>query len=278
MTISTAPTSSKATPTLGRRPRRLLATLNIPGLAFLVGAALAWELAVTTSVVQLEYLPAPSEIASATGPLLKSGALVDAALHTTGVSLLGWTFASVMGVVLGTAIGSSPTVWRWTAATVEFLRAIPSVTLVPLAVLLFGFSRQMEMVLIVYGCLWMVLVGTMHAFARAPEALVQTGRTLGLGRLRTITSILAPHGVPTILVSLRLALSLALILAVAAEMIGNPAGLGAGIVFAQESFRAADTFVYLIAIGLIGVSLNGLFKTLTAWAFRAQIQAAERTS
>lgn len=261
-----------------RRTTRRLPAVNLPGIGFLVGAALVWEGIVRSNLVQLKYLPAPSEIVGATGPLLRSGALGSAALHTVGVALLGWAVASLAGVVLGTLIGSFAPVWRWTAATVEFLRAIPSVTLVPLSVLLFGFSRQMELVLIVYGCLWMVLVGTMHAFARAPEALVQTGRTLGLSRMKTITSILAPHGVPTILVSLRLALSLALILAVAAEMIGNPAGLGAGIVFAQESFRAADTFVYLIAIGLIGVSLNALFKVLTTRVFWPQIQAAERTS
>jgi ABC-type nitrate/sulfonate/bicarbonate transport system permease component len=281
--VSTAPPGPAAQP----RPPALSASpsvfsrlprVNLPGIAFMLGATLCWELLVRSQVIQLRYFPAPSEVASAAGPLIRSGELGTAALHTTGVSLMGWAVGSVVGIILGTAMGSSATIWRWTAASVEFLRAIPSVTLVPLAVLLFGFSRQMELVLIIYGCLWMVLVGTMHAFARAPDALVQTGRTLGLSRAKTIFSILAPHGVPTILVSLRLALSLALILAVAAEMIGNPAGLGAGIIFAQEAFRPADTFVFLLAIGLIGVSLNALFRAITLRVFRPQIQAAERNS
>jgi len=243
--------------------------VNALGLLTMAALVGLWELVIRTGIVDFQFLPAPSGIARAMGSLLRSGDLLDAVVHTLRSTLVGWLMGSVVGVTLGLWLGLSHTAWRYSMASIEMTRAIPPVALVPVALLVFGFSLRMELVLIVYTGAWTVLVNTIDGVRSVPTELLDVGRMLRMPKLTTIQKLVLPSAVPSIIVGLRLALSLSLVLAVVAEMLGNPSGLGNAVVRAQHALQPEQMFAYVVTIGILGVTLNALLRYASAQAFPA---------
>lgn len=243
---------------------RRLQAVNVIGIGTATALVAVWELSVGTRLVDYDYLPAPSAIARGLASLAASGELAPNVAHTLGVTLLGWLGAALIGVLLGLVLGLSRTAWRYSMASIEVMRTVPPVTLVPVAVLAFGFSRRMELTIVVFVGVWPVLVNTIEGVRSVPRQLVEVARVLRMGRLATVRKIVLPAALPSILVGLRLALSLALVLAVVSEMIGNPSGLGNAVVVAQQALQPAEMFAYVVAIGMLGVALNATFSWLSA--------------
>jgi NitT/TauT family transport system permease protein len=138
------------------------------------------------------------------------------------------------------------------------------VTLVPVALLMFGFSARMELSLILFASAWPVLLSTIGGVRSARDELLDVARVLRLSRPATLAKIVLPGAVRSIVVGLRLALSLSLVLAVVAEMLGNPSGLGHALVAAQQALQPEEMFAYVFAIGLLGVGLNSAFGYVIA--------------
>lgn len=233
---------------------------NPLGVAVLLGLAGLWEVLVRFKIAELQFLPAPSEIAVAARETLVGGELIERVVHTLGVTILGWSVASVIGVCLGVLLGLSPVAYRYSMTSFEVTRAIPPITFVPAALLIFGFSLKMELVLVIYGGIWPVLINTIGGVRSIPSELRDVGRMLRLSRTETIKKVVLPAALPSVVVGLRLALSLCLVLAIVAEMVGNPAGIGNGLISARQALQPALMFVYVIVAGLLGVALNSTLR------------------
>jgi sulfonate transport system permease protein len=238
------------------RATRFLRHVNVLGLGTTVGLLGLWEVLVRSGTLQYQFLPAPSAIVTGARALLSSGKLVPNLLHTLEVTLLGWLCASALGITLGLVLGLSDAAWRWSMASIEVMRAIPPVTLVPVALLVFGFSIRMELMIIVFVAAWPVLVNAIDGVRGVRPELVDLARTLRWPTRTRVAKILLPSAMPSIVVGLRLAMSLSLVLAVVAEMIGNPAGLGNGLIRSQQALQPGQTFAYVLTIGLLGIGLN----------------------
>ena len=238
---------------------KVLERVNYLGVFTMVAVVGLWEALVRSGVLDYQYLPAPSAVLDGVRAVVSSGELVSATLHTLRVTLIGWVLASVLGMGLGVVLGLSPTAWRYSMASIEVMRAIPPVTLVPVALLVFGFSIRMELTIIFFVSAWPVLVNTIDGVRGVRAELVDVARTLRLSRTARICKIALPAAMPSIVVGLRLALSLSLVLAVVAEMIGNPSGLGNALVGASQALQPEQLFAYVFAIGLLGVGLNAAF-------------------
>lgn len=238
--------------------------VNAGGLVTALALVGAWEALVTGGVVELSTVPAPSAVAVRLAGLVTSGTLVADLLHTLRVTVVGWLVASGTGVVAGLVLGLWRPAWRWSMASLELLRAVPPVTLVPVALLVFGFSVRTELTLVVYASTWPVLVSTLEGARLVRPELRDVARTLRLSRRATLTKVVLPAAAPSIAVGLQLALSLALVLAVVAELVGNPAGLGNGLVLAQLALQPEAAFAYFFAIGLLGIALNAGLRRLVA--------------
>jgi ABC-type nitrate/sulfonate/bicarbonate transport system permease component len=236
----------------------LVRRLNVPGLVTFFLALAAWELSIASGAVDVEFLAPPTEIAATLVDLIKSGELARNTGHTLRSVLIGWTISMVAGVAIGTLLGLYRPAWVFSLASIDFLRSLPSIALIPVAVLIFGFSVQMEVMVIVYASIWTVIINTIGGIRQVPRELHDVGRTFRLSRLRLAWTIVLPAAMPTILVGARLAMAVSLILAVISEMIGNPTGLGYAVVFEQQAIRPEAMFAYVVTIGVLGVILNGL--------------------
>lgn len=233
--------------------------INLPGILFVIFLLTVWEVCVDLKVITYQYLPAPHGIAVALWQVAESGELGSAVAHTVAITLSGWVIAAVIGVVLGVLMGIRTWAWRYSFSSLELLRAIPPITLVPAVLLLAGFTSKSEVIIVVYASVLPIIVSTFAGVRRAIRAHHDVARILGIGELRQVTKVILPGAAPSITVGLRVGLSLALALAVVSEMIGNPQGLGHAFTFYQEALRADDLFAFILVIGLLGVALNTLF-------------------
>lgn len=252
-------TITRSTPTAA--PRSVWRKINIAGLLFILGLAIVWQVVVGTGIVRVVFFPAPTEIVSAWVELLLSGQMAADVGHTLSSAGIGWILGSSIGLVVGIWLGISTTSWKYGMATVDFLRSIPAICFISVAALLLGFSLEMELVVTTYASMWPVMINTIEGIRRVEGLHLETARTFQLSRIRTVFTILLPGAGGSIIVGLRLALGLALTLAVASEMVGNPAGVGFQLVMQQQALQPASMFAYIITIGVLGMILNRLLIT-----------------
>ena len=241
--------------------------LNLPGLLFLLALAGLWELLIDSNAVSYQFLPAPSEIGRSAERLAASGDLGKNVLHTLAVTLIGWVIAGAIGISLGVLLASSRRTWGFTMASVEVLRSLPAVSFIPVAILIFGFSINMELVVIVFISQWPVLINTIDGVQGVTPTHRDLARVMRLSRRDRFRKIVLPSAGPSIIVGLQLGLGLALALAIVAEMLGNPHGIGYALAAQLSSLQPANLFAYVVLTGLLGVLLNAAFLGLVNLAF-----------
>lgn len=240
-----------------RSPRALLL-----GLLGLLGFALLLELLPRVGVVDRAALPPTSEILRALVDVLGTSSFWTALGETMQAWAIGLTIASVAAIVVGLVLGSVPALRAATASTVEFLRPIPSVALIPLAVLLYGTSIEATLLLVVYACFWQVLVQVISGVADVDPVAADTARSYGLGPLARVRHVTWPTALPYVMTGLRLAASVALVLAITVELITGAPGLGSEIALAQSGGAVALTYALVVVTGLVGVLINVLARAV----------------
>lgn len=270
--------TSPATPSAG--PRRALdpasrAALGVLGLA---GAAAVFEFIPRVGLVQPRYLPPTSEMLAALTHEVQTVAFWRALLDTFHAWALGLAIAAAAGIVLGVVIGSVRGVRPMTASTIEFLRPIPSVALIPVAVLLFGSSLRSTLLLVVYASFWPILLQVIHGVADVDPVARDTARSYRFTPWATIRHLLLPTALPYIMTGLRLSAAIALILAITAELTIGAPGLGAEIGVAVASSAVPTAYALILVVGLIGVSVNVGFRDLErrtlAWHSSVRLEAS----
>lgn len=258
--VSTAPSAdATASPRSRRRRRRGIppAVLGVLGLLALVAVV---EIVPRIGIVPRQFFPPSSEIGSALVEQLGRSEFWTAVLDTMKGWALGLAIASVAGIVLGLLIGMSSFAREFTASTMEFLRPIPSVALIPIAVLLFGTEIESKLLLVVYASFWQVVIQVLYGVQDVDPVAQDTARAYGLGPWARVRYVTWPTALPYVMTGLRLAAAVALILAVTSELvIGNP-GLGNLLSNAQSSGAIAATYAIVVVTGILGVIVNIVFR------------------
>jgi ABC-type nitrate/sulfonate/bicarbonate transport system permease component len=238
------------------------------GAVGLTGLILLAELLPRTGLVARRYFPTSSEIGSAMVDQVTDPEFWVALLDTIQGWALGLLIAASAGIVAGIVIGSTHFLRELTASTIEFLRPIPSVALIPLAVLLFGTALESKLLLVVYASFWPVLIQVLYGVQDVDPVAQDTARVYRFGRWARIRYVTWPTALPYVMTGLRLSAAVALILAVTAELvIGNP-GLGNRLAVAQSSGAIAATYALVVVAGLIGVMVNVLARFVERRALR----------
>jgi len=268
-----------ATPGAGRagRAARERASRAALGAVGLVGAAAVFELIPRAGLVQPRYLSPTDETLAALAREVQTGAFWRALLDTLYGWALGLAIAAAAGIVLGVVIGSVRGVRAATASTIEFLRPIPSVALIPVAVLLFGASLRSTLLLVVYASFWPILLQVIHGVADVDPVARDTARSYRFTAWATIRYLLLPTALPYIMTGLRLSASIALILAITAELTIGAPGLGNEIGVAVASSAAPTAYALILVVGLIGGAVNVGFRALErralAWHPSVRLEA-----
>lgn len=248
-------------------------------VGFLAFLAL-WEILPDTGVLPARYFPPFHEVVAALVADMASPIFWQSVAYTAEAWFLGLTIAFVAASLVGLILGSIPILWRYTESTIEFLRPIPSVALIPLAVLMFGIDMKSALLLIVYATFWQVLIQILYGVKDVDPVALDTARVYGLGRWSRIRYVAWPTALPYAITGFRLGASVALVLAVTAELvIGNP-GIGHQVALAQSAMALAEMYALVITAGIMGVLVNVLTRLIErkalAWhpAIRTEKQRA----
>ncbi|MEU6390457.1 ABC transporter permease [Streptomyces sp. NPDC046939] len=226
------------------------------GALGLLACAALWEAVARTGLVDPAYFPPFTTTMNALGD-----ELTDPAFWTAlGSTLTGWAvglaLATLAGVVAGVAMATVPYLREITASTVAFLRPIPSVALIPLAVLLYGTELRSVLLLVVYAAFWQVLVQVLDGVRDVDPVADDTARAFGLGTWARVRHVVWPTALPYVMTGVRLAAAVALILAITAELVIGAPGLGTRIAVAQTSQAVPEMYALIVVTGCMGVLIN----------------------
>ena len=225
------------------------------------------EVGFRVSIGESDSLAPPSRAVGALLGALGDGSLLAGTARTLAGMLGGLAIGGLGGLAVGIALGFSETLRRASFLTIELLRPIPSVALLPLSLLIFGFGYGMEIAVVAFATFWPALILTQNAVAQIEPRLMEVARLMGLTRLETAWKIVLPAAAPRLMTALRLAAGLALVVAVTAEIVSNPQGLGHDLMIAQETLRPERMFGVLFWVGLIGWGKNAALLRLERWMF-----------
>lgn len=218
------------------------------------------ELVSRTGILPRQWFPPVTEMYAELGQLVVRQPL----WVEIGRTLRGWGvgigLATLLAVPIGVALGASSLAYRATRVVVEFFRPVPSVALIPLAVLVYGTGIETKVFLVAFATFWPILLQTIYGVQDVDPVARDTARSYGLGPLARFWEITLPSAAPYIATGLRIASAIGLILAVTAELVVGAPGLGRAIVVAQGGGAITLMYALTIATGLLGWALSAAFK------------------
>jgi ABC-type nitrate/sulfonate/bicarbonate transport system permease component len=229
---------------------------GLSGASGVLLLAAAWEIAPRAGLVNRDFFPPLSAVLMRLSELVGTEEFWGFIASTVRTCLLGLGIASLAGVAAGLAIGLAPGARKYTHSTIEFLRPIPSVALIPGVILLFGSRYQSGVVLITYAAFWQVLLQMLYGLNDIDAVARDTSRSFRFSRLGYVRHVAWPTLLPFLFTGVRLAAAMALVLAVTAEMVIGSQGVGRGIVVAQASNATSEAYAYVLVAGLMGVAIN----------------------
>ena len=230
------------------------------GVLGVVGFLVTWQLASTLRWVNPEQVPSALDTFSRLDVMMTDLEFWRNVGRTMTAWAIGLAIATVAGTALGAVVGMVPFLRRATHTVVEFLRPIPSVALIPLAILVYGLQMQAALVIIVYASFWQIFVQVLYGVADIDTVARDTARSFGLTRASRIRNLVLPTALPYLMTGLRLAAAVALILAITAEMtIGNP-GLGRELAVAAGIGNYTTVYAIVVVTGVLGLVINLGFR------------------
>jgi NitT/TauT family transport system permease protein len=243
-----------------RRPLSPTARVSLPLVAATAAVGL-WAAAVAATGT--DTFPSPLAVARGIGELARRGVLgayvADSLLRVAAGYLLGLA----VGIPLGLLLGFSRFAERALEPVIQFQRPISPLAWIPVAIVLFGITDAAAVFLIFLASVFPIAMATMTGVHGVPEMLLRAGRNFGLGPLGLARRVVIPAALPQVLGGLRIALGIAWLVVVAAEMIAVDSGLGYLVIDARNAGKRYDLVVAaMLMIGVIGLALDLLARRI----------------
>jgi NitT/TauT family transport system permease protein len=231
------------------------------------------ELIGRLGLVSREDLPPPSDVLRTLWEMLTVEGFASDVMVTTSNWLIGLAVSIMIGVPAGLLLGSVPMLNAASRLAIDFLRPIPSVALIPLAILVFGTGTDMRVFVMVFASIWPILFNTIYGLKEVDPLAKETARSFGAGRLRVALTVSLPSAAPFVLTGIRLGATIALILEITAELLGGggAGGIGKVINIATSGFGRMDVVLAATLVaGVIGLVANVVLEFVSrrgfAWA------------
>ena len=247
-----------------------LARLGRGGIGWALPAVIivGWELACQMGVVSSNVLPAPSAVLAAFWRLLLSGELIANIGVSTGRALAGFAIGGTIGLVFGLANGLSRLSRDVTDTTLQMVRNIPHLALIPLVILWFGIDEEAKLFLVALGVFFPIYINTLLGIQSVDPQLIEMGRIYGMRPAALFWRVILPGALPAIFVGLRYALGIMWLTLIVAETISASSGLGYMAMQARE-FLLIDVVVLSILIyALLGKLADSLARLLERLSLR----------
>jgi NitT/TauT family transport system permease protein len=228
--------------------------------ATLIGLLVLWQAGVSASLIPTLFLPAPVTIARTLWQLGVSGELWKHLSASLVRLLIGWTVGTMFGIGMGLAAG------LWSAfrspgmAVVAALFPIPKIALVPLFIVWFGIGEGSKLATLGFGVFFPTVIATVGGVDAVPRGLIRMGQSFGLSTAAVVRTIVLPGALPAILNGFRVTASLAIVLLVAAEMIGAECGIGAFVLSAGNLYDTDALLAGIVVLSLLGLAVSGLIS------------------
>ena len=241
-------------------PSRWIERLLLPAttIALLLGL---WAAAVTLSGTHI--LPGPMQVVSGAAELASKHVLWADIRDSLRRVSIGFTLASLLGVPLGLVLGWKPAINTVVNPLMQLLRPISPIAWIPIAILLFGVRERGAIFLIFLGAFFPIVVASIDGVRGVPTLYHRAGQNFGLSSGQLLLRVLLPAAMPRILGGLRIALGIAWLVVVAAEMVAVDSGLGFLVIDSRNSGKRYDLVIAaMLAIGLIGLLLDLCLRAL----------------
>lgn len=254
--MTSVTTARTRAPRVRSGPKRRTAVIR--GAIGLLAVLVVAEVVSRSGIVSEVFLPPTSVVLLRVGELLVDPEFLGQVLATMQAWAIGLLICILVSVTIGVLLGSSRAAYSASRAVIEFIRPIPSVALIPVAMLVLGNDAEMKIALIVFSTSWPVLFNTIYGMHDVDPIAKLTAKSFGKGRAATLFTVSLPSAAPFIFTGIRIAASVALIVAVSAELLaGASDGLGRWMLDAGATGNRPDlVYAATIIAGLIGLAIN----------------------
>jgi len=266
---SELPAGKQARPVAFRGGGFLPRPLGLVGPAVFVVVIAVWEAGCRAGLIHPLVLPAPSEALTALMDLARSGLLWKHLGASLQRLIVGWTCGTVLGVAVGFMIGLFSLARAGLVPLLAAIFPIPKIALLPLFIIWFGIGEGSKIATILFGTFFPTVVATYGGVDNVDRTLIRMGQSFGLSWPSIVRKIILPGALPGILPGFRISAAIAIVLLVAAEMIGAEFGVGAYILLAGSLMTMDQLVAGVALLSLMGLTVNWLIvraeRRLLTW-------------
>ncbi|WP_431512677.1 aliphatic sulfonate ABC transporter permease SsuC [Variovorax sp. DAIF25] len=233
-----------------------------------VGLIVVWQIASSLGWLSTRVLPAPVDVVKAAWNLTVSGELWTHVKVSAGRALAGLAIGGGAGLALGLLTGSVKFFETLLDSTIQMVRNIPALALIPLVILWFGIDESAKLFLISVSVFFPIYLNTFHGIRNVDPQLIEMGRTYGLTRWQLYREVILPGALSSILVGLRFSLGLMWVILIVAETISAQAGIGYLTMNAREFLQTDIVLVGILLYALLGKLADLFARGLEQWWLR----------
>ena len=247
--------------------RRAATTKLIPWIvpALLI---IGWQIAAQCGWLSSRILPAPNAIVSAFWQLASSGELAMHVQKSLWRALSGVSLGGGIGLLLGLLTGSFNSAETLLDTTIQMVRNIPALALIPLVILWFGIDEMSKLFLVSVGVFFPVYLNTFHGIRSVDPALIEMARSYGLSGWRLYRHVILPGALPSILVGVRFSMGLVWVLLIVAETISAQSGIGYMTMNAREFLQTDIVLVGILLYAVLGKLADVVSRALERYWLR----------
>jgi NitT/TauT family transport system permease protein len=257
--------------------RQKLLQVNVPGIAFAIACIIVFEITARLGWLT-SYVPPPSVIFVALWQGLVNGEIssqIGATLHSY---FIGLALATCVAVTLGILMGTYQPVFDAFKMIVEFMRPVPSVAMIPLAILFLGLGAQMRVAVITYAAFWPLLISTLYGVRSIDPLALDVARNFGITGAEALWRVTLPSALTGIMTGFRVSATIALVVTITTELVAGNSGIGFYISQMEQANRLPPMYAAIILTGILGFLLNMIFfqldRRIVFWTPAAQDKPA----
>lgn len=244
-----------------------------------VALVVIWQISVEAGWLSNRILPAPSAVVTAFWTLTKNGELWQHLTISSWRALIGFSIGGSIGLALGFITGLSRWGERLLDSSVQMIRNVPHLALIPLVILWFGIDESAKIFLVALGTLFPIYLNTYHGIKNIDRGLLEMARSYGLSGFRLFTQVVLPGALPSIMVGVRFALGFMWLTLIVAETISANSGIGYLAMNAREFLQTDVVVVAIVLYALLGkladVSAQLLERVWLRWHPAYQLKSGE---